>query len=161
MKQSTQILIAVCLVGILIVGTYYALPLQVYVCEILFNVSQNYEMMFTPSFFLAQMPRYSLRPYSITIIHPYTYTLFGDIQQILLQVNATATNANGILFFNGSLTVNTLADQKIQFYRDYNSTEFTKNLTLTIDAHLFVDFLNETQTDIDKTYNGQWSLTLP
>jgi hypothetical protein len=157
MKKSWVILLiaVVCIAAILLSGP---IQMEVYALEIFAKVGDNYELNLSPDVFVRQVSLGAgLRGYSIS--EPlHTYSLFG-INQVLITVNATALSENGTVFFDGRFVLDTLADRKIELYRTYDANYQTAQVTLRLDALLFIDF--ENSTDISKEYHGTWNLTLP
>jgi hypothetical protein len=144
-------------VVVAVVVVVVAIPIQFYALSVLCAFTDNYEMVFTPTFYVSHGSRMTVSPAVSETAPPMA--LAGPVDSIYLSINITAVNVNGSMFFNGSLLLNTLADQKITFVKDYDSASFTKNLTLSIDAYLLVDYSN--QPDLERSYSGQWELTLP
>jgi len=133
--------------------------IQVYALTILCTYTDDFDLVFNPSFYVAQVPRFSmLRPLTVSQ-SSVPLTLIGPVDRIILNINVTATNINGTVFFNGTLHLDTLADQKITFLREYEATAFTNTLTLQVDAYLLVDYSD--QPDMERVYSGSWELTLP
>ena len=158
--KTTTLAAAVLIAVIGVCAAVYALePLTVYSLSLLVSFTDDYELVLTPDFFITQVPRMNLMSTQGVVIRE-RYDLFGlGINSFFCQLNATAVNADGITFFNGSFTINTLAEQKVTFIREYNASDYTNALTLTIAAHLLVDF--ENSTDIERFYNNTWSMVLP
>jgi len=139
-------------------GFYAVSPTTVYTFDLLFSVTEdNYDISVIPTFYLRQIPRFNLlKTYSVT--STYKYSMLG-INSALLDVNMTVLNVNGTVFFTARFRVDTLAEHKFQVDKQYDATSYTRNVTLQLDAYLFVDFDN--QTDIERTFSGEWELTLP
>lgn len=144
-----------CIVAVVLVVLTF--PVQVFTLSIYMYVSEDYDLTFSPNYFISSIPRYTLWS------QPSTYLIKGynflGVESVYLDLNVSAWNTNGTVFFDGRITVDSLADQKIVFYREYQRDLFTKNLTVQLDAYVFVDRTND--TDIEKSYSNQWNLVIP
>lgn len=148
----------VAIIGVIAVCYIAITPMTVYTFDILFTVNDNYDMSFLPTYYLREISTASFILSKHSVQSSHTYSLAG-ISSVYLNVNASAFNEDGVSFFNGSVVINTLAEHKIYFDRQYDAASYTKNLTLHIDAHLLIDF--DERADIDKTYHGEWNLVIP
>lgn len=158
MSSGSKAFIAIVLVIVVLTVVLLTYPVEAYTLAILCGVSDNYELKFSPSIYIRQIPRSTLIQGASISPPLHTYSLFG-IVQVIVKVNATALNENGIVFFDGRFIFDTLADRKIELYRTYDATYQTSKITLRLDAFLFIDF--ENGTDVNKEYHGSWDLTLP
>jgi hypothetical protein len=160
MSKASKAIIAIVLVILILAVAMLCFPVEVFTLEILCGLSDNYELKLSPSFYVQQIPRYTLiqsaSVSSSSSLH--TYNLAG-INQVVIKVNVTALNENGIVFFDGRFILDTMAEQKIQLYRTYDEAYKTSAITLRLDALLLIDF--ENMTDVSKEYHGNWNLTLP
>jgi len=122
-----------------------------------FSMSDNYEMSFSPQVLLEQVPRYKLALGSSYSVR--SQPLAWGFNSLALDVNITALNVNGSVFFSGRLAFNTLTLDRIQLYHTYDPALKSQNITLTVDAILSIDF--ENQTDVYREFHNSWQLQLP
>ena len=134
------------------------MPAQAYALAVLVTITDNYDMVFDPSFYVTLIPRYQLLNKDPQCSMLEQYSMFG-VNSACLDVNVTAFNLDGAQFFEAQLSFDTLAEQKFQIYRVYDPALKTSEVTVNISAHLVVDF--ENQTDIDKLFQSEWELALP
>jgi len=150
-------LLVVAVIALVAFAAFAALqPVEAFALELLVSMTEDYDLVFNPCFYVTMIPRASLLQ-GKTSLRTEQYAMF-DIEQVYLNVNATALNVNGTLFFEAQFYFDTLAEQKLQLYRAYDPTNRTREITLRIDARLQVVRVN--QTDIDKEFHGEWKLAL-
>jgi hypothetical protein len=131
----------------------------VYCLSLGFSLSSSYDLQFDPQVLVQQLPRYSLvfgSSYSVQT-RPLAWNF--SVSSVALEVNITALNVNGSIFFSGRLAFNTLALDRIQLYHTYDPALKSQNITLTVDAILSIDF--ENQTDVYREVHNSWQLQLP
>jgi hypothetical protein len=149
--------IALGFVAVLFVACLAFSPTSAFSLVLAFSVSDSYEMSFSPQVLLQQVPRYMLALVSSYSVR--SRPLAWGFNSLALDVNISALNVNGSLFFFGKFAFNTLALDKIQVYRSYDPALKSSNITLTVDALLNIDF--ENQTDVSREYHNSWPLQLP
>lgn len=147
--------------AIVVLACAFSSPISAYCLAVWVNVDENGNLQVHPEIFVNQIPRASmLRGYSVSKVATPRYSWSLNISQIFLQVNVTAKNTNETTFFYGSFTFDTLAEQKITLYREYNATLRTQEFTLYIDARLTVQFSDAT-LPIEREFHGQYGLKFP
>jgi len=136
--------------------TYY---ISAWALEVLVSIGENYQLTFTPSLSLKVRPRASFlltaNPAEVSQLSP----LALGVDWAYLQVNLTAVNVNGTVFFTGRFEFDTLAERKITIYKEYDPALRTKQVKLTVDAHLALNLTGS--APVDREFHFTWEMTLP
>lgn len=155
MKKANKIAIGVFALA-LIVAAFCLMSNTVYALTLNLMLDPNFNLGFSPSITVQSISHYQLlQTQSVQTVRTYD---FLGVQSIYLTVNVTAYNTNGTQFLKGGVVIDTLAQQKITFYKEYNAVDYTPTVNVFVDAYLRVD---RNGTSIEKSYHGNWTVTVP
>lgn len=158
-KEMAIVGLCICIGISLIVISTGLIPGLALLTDIRVN-PQTYDLSVNFGLMEKQISRWQLmNRYSIES-KPSSFSTFSfNISQFRLNVNITGNNSQGQTYFYVGLVFDTLADQKIQLFRQYDPALKTSIIIVYLDAKLHVEF-NDGTLPIDKEFHFQRQITL-